>query len=206
MHAKYEGNIIVTQGGAALGVPNGTSKPLDTTWFKADILYLSNLESVLVGFGFRYLDYKKPETTSRFHVTSTDDSGMSSGNLLSGTVLDTEFKSYNLIFGIWDPSYIGIPTNSYFFYDVAAFIGFANIKNEIVNQSDAWSGGLEGNLGLKYSVNLTKNVGLTARFGVRFLYCKMTGQEKIDETKEEFIVTETMDYWYGPFASLNIFF
>lgn len=78
--------------------------------------------------------------------------------------------------------------------------------NEKVSQGCTWSGGLEGSVGLKYSVNLAKNVGLTARLGVRFLYSNISGKENIDETEDEHLVTETMDYWYGPFASLNIFF
>ena len=209
MHAKFEGEITVRQGGQALQVPTGTIWQVNTRWFKADAMYLSEKGETLAGFGFRYISYSKPETTSLFAATGSTEGLMTEGDLLSGEVIETEFDGYYLSCGIFDKSYIGIPTDSAFFLDLLFYFGVSYAKNDIIGKNSGIGGGVEGALDIKYSYKFSEASGITARLGYRVLYKKMGTSEEVatdNQGNEIFRVTETIDTWHGPFFGLIWFF
>ena len=209
MHGKFEGEVRVENGGSALGVPDGTSWDLETEWFKADVMFMGGSKEGMAGIGFRYISYSKPETTSIFVATGSEEGLMVSGDLISGEVVETKFDGYYLVLGIWDNSFIGLPTDSWLFYDFKAFLGVAKIKNELIDKSDGFGGGIEGALGIKYSYRISKNSWITAKLGYRALYNKMSVSDKITEDEngnEVFRISETIDLWHGPFFGINLYF
>jgi len=172
-HAKFEGEVTVERGGSALDVPDGTTWDLDTTWFKGDVMYLFDLGDYLAGLGFRYISYNKPETSSLFAATGEKQGVMTSGELLSGEVAETDFKGYYLAFGGWDQSFIGIPGDSLLFIDLLGYFGVVFAENDIVGKDDGIGGGIEGSIGIKYSYRFSDTSALTGRLGYRALYNKM---------------------------------
>ena len=213
LSGEYVGQVNIKQGGEALGVPNGTTWDLSTEWFLADALYLFDNEKekngLLTGIGFRYLNYEKPETTSLFLADGATEGLLTEGTLLEGEVVNTKFEGYYVVLGAWDKSYLGLPTDNWWFIDVLGFVGAVKMENEIIGSSMGLGGGAEGSIGAKFSYNFSRNTGVTARLGYRVLYNKMGTSDK-DSTdsngNEIFRVTETIDTWHGPFLQLKGFF
>ena len=130
---------------------------------------------------------------------------MSSGHLLSGEVAETDFKGYYLSVGGWDQSFLGIPGDSIIFIDLLGYLGVVFASNDIIGEDKGIGGGIEGSIGIKYSYKFSEISALTARLGYRVLYNKMGTSDKVetdDQGNEIFEVTETIDFWHGPFLNI----
>lgn len=210
MRAEFDGTVRVKDNTGAFDPANGSRFPVKTKWFKADTMYLIDGGDILGGVGLRYISYNKPEATSLFVANGPTDGLLTEGDLVSGEILETTYRGYYLTFGMVDKSYLGIPTDMPWFFDILFYLGVGTAKNEVLEDNDGFGGGVEGSLGFKHSYSFLGDRGkLTIRAGYRVLYNKISNSQKEGKDKhgnEVFRVTETIDTWHGPFAGLTLSF
>jgi hypothetical protein len=163
--------------------------------------------------GYRYFSYNKPLAIIDFYGSEVK-SDMSWGNpiqadeLIAGYIAETEIKGHLLLLGILDGSYIGLPSDAWYFFDLLFYTGSADVNNSSFESKGRIAAGMEVSAGLKYSYRISRSSGLTGRFGFRYLAHKVAFAEKIgeDEKGEKYRGSYIEEQWYGPFVSISMFF
>jgi hypothetical protein len=207
MRASFKGYLTLDQGGAAFGVVNGSTWNMDSRWFKADATYSFDTPgNVLIGLGYRFFEYNKPQAIVDFYGTKEDSpfGAVRADSLISGKIEDTEIKGHHLLIGLWDKSSLGLPTDSPYFFDFLFYFGRADARSLTEKIENKIGGGIEASIGLKHSIRLSGTSMLTVRLGYRLLYHKVAiaDERGEDERGKIYRGIFTFDAWHGPFFSL----
>ena len=213
--ATFKGTLTIKHGSQYFDVADGTAWAMNSKWFKADALFLlragKGKNAILPGIGYRYIAYEKPIAIIDFYGSEKDDSGFATveaDEIISGTIQDAQIKGHHLVIGVWDGSYIGLVSDSYYFFDFLFYIGSADIEGDTFKTTGRISAGWEFSLGLKYSHNFSDRVGLNARLGLRYLHHKLAFAEDVGQDAQGTIWRGAYieEKWFGPFLGVTLTF
>ncbi len=213
MQSTFNGMLTLNKGGETFGNVDGTRWLVNSRWTKADVLLLSDLGGNAVsGFGYRYLSYRKPLAFIDFQGTEQEDEScinvIQADTVLSGRIDDTTIKGHSLVIGVWDKSYIGMPTYGRYFLDCLFYIGSVDVESRQDIMKGKIAMGAEGSFGGKLVYRFTRRAGLSMRLGFRVLYNRVAIAEKTGQDRRRDIWTgiQALDMWYGPFFAANLYF
>jgi hypothetical protein len=163
------------------------------------------------GAGYRYLKYNKPQAVVDFYGTEVKDSNWGAVELehvIGGRFLDTEMTGHYFLAGMWDRSFVGLPSPGWGFFEFAAFVGSETIDNGVDRIAHKPGVGLEGALGIKCSQTWFDAVHVAARLGYRALYAKsyIAEDNGKDRNGRRYTGSIAEDLWHGPFVGLTVGF